>query len=524
MNARVFWAIVIGFLLGVLVRSLIVFGWSVLAFIALLALASVLVTFFDAGKRRVGILCAVVLVSFAGGALRMQSAALSADPTLSSNLERQVTIEGRVFDEPDVRESNVRLSVRADTITYDSATSSVRAGVLVIAPLHTAAQYGDRVRAKGELRLPESFAVGTTVPSGSSRAESREVEGKESAGRAFNYSQFLAKEGIVYELAFVREIERIGETPVNPVKVFAIALKHTFLEGLGVALPEPQAGLAGGITVGDKRGLGSDLSDVFRTVGLIHIVVLSGYNIMIVMEGLSRLLSWFSVSRYIRFGASVFIAVLFALMTGLAAASVRAAAMAIIAVVGRISGRMYLASRALGLVAAGMVLWNPYILAYDPGFQLSVLATAGLIAFTPIVVTRLKIIPTKLGLREIAATTLGTQLAVLPLLLYQSGQIPIFSLPANMLALVAVPFAMLLSAFAALAGLMFPALSSFVGFPAYALLSYIIGIADLFAALPFSSIAIPAFSVWWLLGVYGLMLVWVLKYGRTRTGESINEA
>ena len=52
MNARVFWAIVIGFLLGVLVRSLIVFGWSVLAFIALLALASVLVTFFDAGKRR----------------------------------------------------------------------------------------------------------------------------------------------------------------------------------------------------------------------------------------------------------------------------------------------------------------------------------------------------------------------------------------------------------------------------------------------------------------------------------------
>src|SRR3989344_3230527 len=167
MNARVFWAIVIGFLLGVLVRSLIVFGWSVLAFIALLALASVLVTFFDAGKRRGGILCAIVLVSFAGGALRMQSAALSADPTLSSNLEKQVTVEGRVVDEPDVRESNVRLSVRADTIIFDSATSSVRAGVLVVAPLHTAAQYGDRVRAKGELRLPESFETG--------------------AGREFNY-------------------------------------------------------------------------------------------------------------------------------------------------------------------------------------------------------------------------------------------------------------------------------------------------------------------------------------------------
>src|SRR3989338_7853383 len=120
----------------------------------------------------------------------------------------------------------------------------------------------------------------------------------------------------------------------NPLKAAAIFLKHTYLEGIALALPEPHAGLAGGITAGDKRGLGEDLSEVFRTVGLTHIVVLSGYNIMIVVFGLGWLFARMHVGRWVEFGLGVSIAAFFALMTGLASASVRAAAMASIAMVG----------------------------------------------------------------------------------------------------------------------------------------------------------------------------------------------
>ena len=73
---------------------------------------------------------------------------------------------------------------------------------------------------------------------------------------------------------------------------------------------------------------------------------------------------------------------------------------------------------------------------------------------------------------------------------------------ANLLVLVAVPWAMLLSLFAALAGMALGPFAVVVAFPAYALLSYMIGVAQLFAALPFAALSIPAFSAWWLALVY----------------------
>lgn len=483
MGAHILWAVVLGFLGGVFLRSFASLGLSFVGFFILLAVAVLLLSFVSRQGAR-GAVVAIALLALGGGMLRMDAAVLVPDPALAGKLGEKVVLEGFVFDEPDIREGSVRLSVRLDSGT----------GVLAVVPAHTNVSYGDVVRVEGVLRLPEGFETGV--------------------GRVFNYPAYLAKDGIGYELSFAH-VEVVGRGAVNPVKSFAIWVKQKFLEGVGLALPEPQAGLAGGITVGDKRGLGEELSDVFRAVGLTHIIVLSGYNIMIVMEGLSRLLGWFSASRYLRLGLTVFVAIFFALMTGLASASVRAALMAVIAVLGKMTGRMYLAGRALGVVALLMVAWNPFVLAFDPGFELSVLATAGLIVFTPAVITKLKFIPTYLGLREIAATTVGTQLAVLPLLLYQSGQVPLFSLLANLLALVAVPWAMLFSALASLGGLLLGPFAIVLAAPAYALLSYIIKVGELLAAFPYASVSLPAFSVWWLALIYGAMLGYLL-YGRTR--------
>ena len=484
MGANLLWAVVAGFILGVFVRSLFPLGLAFAGFAVVVAIAALLLSITDGTKVRSAVVVALALLAFAGGIARTHIAVETGDPRLTSQLGAKVVLEGIVFAEPDVREASVRLSVRADTVFAQGATTTVDAGVLVVAPAHVGILYGDRLRAEGTLELPETFDTGV--------------------GRQFDYPLFLAKDGIAYELSFAK-VARVGKNEGNPIKASAIWLKQTYLEGLQRALAEPQSGLAGGITVGDKRGLGEELSETFRTVGLTHIIVLSGYNIMIVIYGISRVFAWLSVRRSIQFGTSIFVAVFFALMTGFASASVRAAAMATIAVAGSATGRMYLALRALAVVALGMVVWNPLVLVYDPGFQLSVLATAGLIVFTPLIAVRLTFITPKFALREIAATTIATQLTVLPLLLYQNGQLPIYSLFANLLVLAAVPWAMLFSLFAALAGIALGPFSVVVAFPAYALLSYMTGVAQLFAALPFAAVSLPAFSAWWLVPVYGLL-------------------
>ncbi|MDO8481948.1 MAG: ComEC/Rec2 family competence protein [bacterium] len=501
MPSRILLAVIFGFLAGVFARSFYFIGFAVAGFVGLLAVSAFIYAYIDGAKRKSLIILAVALLAFAGGILRMNSAVLVGDPELTAWLDKQITIEGVVSDEPDVRESNTRIFLDADALVSASSTMPINAGVLVVAPRNTIVKYGDRVRATGTLRLPQAFETGE--------------------GREFNYPEYLAKDGIGYELAFA-QVERIGEAkwsllPAGGGSAFggkagAIWVKQNFLRGLLNALPEPAAGLGGGITVGAKRGLGEELNDIFIKVGLVHVLVLSGYNITIVINAVGFALS--RLPKLFYFSGAVFVAIFFALMTGGAASSVRAALMAIIAVLGRTTGRLYLASRALGVVALGMVVWNPFILAFDLGFQLSALATLGLIWFTPIFFARLKWITEKFALREIAASTLGTQLAVLPLLLYQNGQLPLFSLPANLLALVAVPPAMAASAIASVAGLVAAPIAPIIAFPAHILLSYIIGVAKFFASLPFVSLAIGAFSAWWMFLAYGVMfggLVFIKK-------------
>lgn len=493
------WAIVGGFLIGVFARSFFALGLAFVGFAILLAFAMLALSLIETHKCASVVIMAVALIAFALGIVRMNMVVLTGDPALTSAVGSQVTLEGVVTQEPDARDKSTRVSVSTDTLITKYKKTDVRAGVLVEAPPHADIQYGDRVRAFGTLRLPQAFDTGL--------------------GRQFDYPSYLAVGGIGYELAFA-QIERVTDDAGNfagggnILKSLAIHVKELYLRGEDAALPEPEAALAGGITVGDKRSVGPELTAVFQRDSLVHMIVLSGYNITVVLNTVARLLAW--APRIAQFGASGMVVVFFILMSGGASSAVRAGTMALLAVLARATGRLYLAGRVLGVVAFAMVLWNPWTLAFDPSFQLSALATLGLIAFTPVFAARLQWLTEKFGLREIAASTLATQSTVLPLLLYQNGTLSLVALPANLLALAPVPFAMLFSFIAALGGMALGAYAAPLAFPAFILLGYIIAVARFFSALPFAAVSISTFSAWWVFAAYALMFggLWIYKKRR----------
>lgn len=479
-GARIFWAISIGFLSGVFLRSLVPLGWAEAGLGILLAGAVLLAGLIASTYMQKGVIVAVTLFACAAGVARMQSAVVTGDSVLNARVGHSVVLDGTVSGEPDARETSTLVHI---TLASLGATSSVpvSGGLLAILPAHARIRYGDVVRIEGTLKLPEAFDTGL--------------------GRQFNYPQYLAMQGIEYEMSFAR-LDTRGHAG-NPLKAFAFTVKETYIEGTRAVLPEPEAGLAGGITVGDKRSIGPELSAAFHRDSLIHMVVLSGYNITVVLNTIARALQ--SVPRAARFGGSIGVVLFFIVMSGGAASATRSGLMALIAVFARATHRTYLGGRALAAVACVMVLWNPLILVFDPSFQLSALATLGLILFTPIFSLWFVRVPEKFGVREILASTCATQLMVLPLLLYQNGTLSIVSLPANVLALAPVPLAMLASFVAALGGMLFGTFASPLALPAYLLLGYIIGVAQFFAALPFAAVALPAFSAWWMVGAYVLL-------------------
>jgi len=480
MAGRFFWAVMVGFLTGVFLRSFVPSGPSVAAFSIVLAAALAVLAPLGFLARARALVAAVALVAVAAGGVRMSSAIIVPDPVLAASVGRESVITGVIAEEPDVRDMQVRIVIAADALGA-SSTQPVEARMLAVLPAFTAVAYGDRVRVSGMLETPASFETDT--------------------GRRFDYAGYLAARGISFQLSKAHVVQQAsGQAGFFS---YLYGAKRAYLAGTQAVLPEPEAGLANGIVAGDKRSVGPEITDEFTRTSLSHVLVLSGYNITIVAVAAAWLFR--RLRRIPRAFLSVGAVVLFVLATGASASAVRAAGMAFVAVYARLSGRRFDALRALGLLCAGMVAWNPYLLVFDPGFQLSALATFGLIVFSPVVVRRARWVPERLGLRELFAATVSTQLAVLPLLLWQSGTLSLVSLPANLLALVAVPPAMLASFVAALGGVLVGSWAVPLAAPAYILLAYIVGVAHVFASLPFSAVVLPAFGAWVLVPAYAIV-------------------
>lgn len=418
---------------------------------------------------------AFLFLFLALGLVRFHAFDVGIRSSFEQMLGEKVTLTGTIVRDSDIRESTERLTVYVP---------SEDTKVLVVVSRYPSFAYGDEVTVSGKIEHPKPFDT--------------------DSGRVFDYDRFLAKDGISYLMNFAH-IEKIGEDDSIVTKVIGnlYSLKNVFVAGLQEALPEPASSLAEGILVGGKQGLGKDLLTVFTVTGLLPLIVLSGYNVMIVAQGVLICFS-FLQRRYalVLSGTTI---VLFVVLSGSGSSAIRAGLMAVLALFARASGRRYDALRILIFSFFVMLIWNPLQLVYDPGFQFSFIATLGLILLSsPLEARLMKIKQT--GLREIIATTLSAQLFVLPMLLYQTGNLSLVSVPANILALVAVPPAMLFSFIAGIAGIIVPTFAIWIGLPAYTLLSYIIMVATSLASLPFARVLVPAFPAWLLLIAYSAIL------------------
>src|SRR3989344_9118723 len=167
-------------------------------------------------------------------------------------------VEGTVADDPDVRATGVRATLSVKTINEAIAYGKV----LAVLPPDTKLQYGDTVSVRGMLEEPQSFETNT--------------------GRVFDYPGYLKARGISAVMQYAK-IQNIKEGAPGVLRALFI-LKHSFEQALGRVMREPMVSLMKGFLLGEKSGLPQTLTQAFIIAGLIHVVVLSGYNIGVVSE------------------------------------------------------------------------------------------------------------------------------------------------------------------------------------------------------------------------------------------------
>ncbi len=447
------------------------------------------------------LLIAIVCIGVSGGMYRfMLWDTAPIDSTLEASLSFVHEYKGVVSDEPDVREGNVHLTVMLFGIQEGSLTKEVMGTALVIVPRFPVFTYGDEILFSGVMKHPEKFV--------------------EKDGRVFDYPTYLRSKGIRYQMLFPK-MHKQGGGKANNITGGLFWIKTKFVGAIDYALPAPHSALLSGLLLGGKQSLGQAWLDKFRTAGIIHIIVLSGYNMTLVSE-------WLVVAfRRLGFYGSLSVGsigiILFAIMTGGGATVMRAAIMAVLVLLSKATGRNYDMGRALLFAGALMVLQNPSILLFDPSFQLSFLASLGLIFVSPLVEKRTTLFKKFPMWREVFVSTLATQVMVLPLLLSQTGILSLVALPVNLIVLPAIPLTMLLGFTSAVVTLIIPYLGALASYPAYALLSWILNVADYASRIPFAAVAITIVTptVTFFLYVFLALLIWFDQHrARVRQARS----
>ncbi len=472
-----------GFTFGVALGSLFFITYGLTFAVAFLSLIFYIYSRIVENPRRYfSIVISLVLVGMLFGMGRIYVSNLYTHSHLDTFVGTHIRAQGVIVEEPDTREHNTQLIVSLRNITIASSTIPVEEKILVSVPLYPEFHYGDLVSVSTILSVPKNVYSG---------------------GRIFDYVHYLRARDIWYVGTFPHVIY-ISSGHGNFLKNFLFSIKNVFTRALNRVIPEPESSLMAGLLIGTKQALGKELLSEFSRAGVSHVVVLSGYNIAIVAESIIAILSFSfaflpSMVTFVIGAVSIF---LFTVLSGGGASALRAAIMVLVALFAKNNNRQFHADRALGFAVVVMLLFNPLLLIFDPSFQLSILATVGLIFVSPILAPYFIRVTKKYGLREIISSTIATQVVVLPFLIYNTGIVSLVSLPVNILILGTIPLTMLLGFITGFVGIFSFYLSFIPALFAYIFLWYQLKVVHIGAALPFGVFILPAFSFWILTLIY----------------------
>lgn len=274
------------------------------------------------------------------------------------------------------------------------------------------------------------------------------------------------------------------------------------------SLPYPQSTILSGILLGTRGKIPYWLSQDLKTTSTIHIVVVSGQNLSLLAGFILSLAGFLGRRKTITL--SLLTITFYSILTGLEIPVLRAALMAGLSYTGQLIGKERTGWWILIITAGGMLLYNPnWFLSIS--FQLSFLATLGVVVVAPVLQESFKKVPNIL--KQDLSTTLAAQALVLPVIAYNFSQLSLIGVLVNILILWTIPLIMISGLIVLLLGLVSPFLGQWVGLIPSILLTYFINLVDVFADLPGASLKIGETGMILWIGYYLLIMsiIWILK-------------
>ncbi|MBU1126234.1 MAG: ComEC/Rec2 family competence protein [Patescibacteria group bacterium] len=385
------------------------------------------------------------------------SANLPGTDSVASFVDQEFYLQGVVVD---IKVTDKTQHLTLAELVLDNQPVADKA--IVFSPLFPRLEYGDQVSLRCRLDAPQP------------------IEG-------FKYDRYLAAKGI-YATCFARSSPIvIAKGQGNFVIAQLLQGRQKVININDKIFGEPEASLLLGLLLGEQR-FSDAWQDRFVRTGTTHIVAASGYNVAVVTSIVFTLLTFFGLRRPRAFALIIAAIFGYVILAGAEAAVIRAGVMGALVLTSAQLGRKSTMTNVLLLTASIMLLFNPFLLRDDVGFQLSMLSTIGLIYFSPYLVKHLKFIPETLAIRESITATLAATLFTLPIVIFSFGRFSLVSLFANVFILPLIPYTMFFGACAIFGGLFSIELGALLAGPAWAMLKLMLFFVTTLSELPFAVI------------------------------------
>ena len=348
----------------------------------------------------------------------------------------------------------------------------------------------------------------------------------------FDMQKYYHSMGILFELE--KSNLQDLDTGVLPISEELYLLNQDVFTVFEQSLPAEESGFLSSLTIGNKSQLDNGLKDLFKQVGVAHILAVSGLHISVVCMALYRFLRKRGVSFLFSAIIAGIISILYGILTGGSISSIRAIGMFLIFIFAEVLGEAYDTLTALSVMAMWLLIQNPLLIT-NGSFIFSFCAILG-ITFVASPLTRIyseyiarrnvriktkdgfsydNKIPLKIRLKDWICTSLvfsfGINISMLPIVTNMYYEIPLYSMLVNLVVLPFMPILLLFGIVGGFLGILWLPIGQIVLFPCHVIIYGMEMISSFFAGLPLSRIVVGKRG-FWLVVIYYIALLLIVKY------------
>ena len=284
----------------------------------------------------------------------------------------------------------------------------------------------------------------------------------------------------------------------------AAEIRTHYLEHMRAVMPHTDAAAIFAMLFGGYEGIDPALLEAYTTTGIVHILSVSGSHISLI----AAVIAWIAVILRLPRGlsaAAVLSAIFFyVLLAGMVPPAVRSGIMGGAAFIGLVLGRERDAKYLLLLTGLLMLMVSPLLL-FHISFQLSFLATAGLLFLAPVLAGKVHRLPRLVSMAF--SITIAAQLMVLPVLAWYFNQVSISALLANLIVVPIVELIIIMGLFAGIVTYLLPLLGGILFGADSVLLGISFELTRALAALPLSKVWLPSMGLFPSVCYYVVILI-----------------